>query len=525
MTHKIAVFTGDLSYSVCAGIAEIDRAVAEIEWLVLLHSPRKTIAALIGSQRRNLRRNGWRWVHYQIGDVVRRIGAQLRSSASLGSPRHTAQSLAPGRNLRILRSNDIHDEVTLAEVRKFAPDLGLSLAAPILRESLFSLPRLGTLNLHKGKLPQYRGMPPAFWELWNEEKEVGCTIHWVESKLDAGPVVVESTVQRERFSTVRGLQLRLDEVGVDLMRTAVRRILSGERIGYPQPTNGRTNRKPTLAQTAELTRRLARDVVFPGSFPQRIARETMYAAARSCLPIARLSMRPRITVLLYHRVSDEARDNLTVGIEQFDRQMALIRRHCDLLTLEEVLACDTIPTSTRPQVCVTFDDGYLDNFINAFPILRRNAIPAAFFVSTGIIGTDRPFPHDVRRGGSRPPVMTWENVKKMHDYGFTIGSHSVSHIDCVKEPESAVVEELTRSRADLERRLGLAEVYFAYPFGGRQHMNAQRLDLVRAAGYAACLSAYGGSNIGVVDRYNVLRGGINWEFSDRAFLFRCQGIR
>ena len=56
-------------------------------------------------------------------------------------------------------------------------------------------------------------------------------------------------------------------------------------------------------------------------------------------------------------------------------------------------------------------------------------------------------------------------------------------------------------------------------------MTPERLELVRQAGYVACLSAYGGSNIGAVDPFNLLRRGIHWEYSDRAFLFACLGWR
>ena len=77
------------------------------------------------------------------------------------------------------------------------------------------------------------------------------------------------------------------------------------------------------------------------------------------------------------------------GVEQFHRQMELIRRHCRVLSLEEVLDAQVIPRSREPMVCVTFDDGYRDNHDNAVPILVRHQIPAAFFVSTGIVNRTR----------------------------------------------------------------------------------------------------------------------------------------
>jgi peptidoglycan/xylan/chitin deacetylase (PgdA/CDA1 family) len=112
----------------------------------------------------------------------------------------------------------------------------------------------------------------------------------------------------------------------------------------------------------------------------------------------------------------------------------------------------------------------------------------------------------------------------MRTRGFTIGSHSVSHIDCAAETTAVVTEELARSRDDLGRELGCTAPIFAYPYGGRMNMTPKRLELVKRAGYVGCLSAYGGSNVRSVDRYNVLRRGINWEFDDTAFMLECYGV-
>jgi peptidoglycan/xylan/chitin deacetylase (PgdA/CDA1 family) len=204
--------------------------------------------------------------------------------------------------------------------------------------------------------------------------------------------------------------------------------------------------------------------------------------------------------------------------------MAFIGKHCHVLSIEEVLARTTIGAAERPMVAVTFDDGYADNYRNAVPILERHGIPAAFFVATGIVNSDRRFPHDIRRGNPPIPMMTWDDLRDMRDRGFTIGSHSVTHIDCAREPEAVVIEELARSQDDLMRALGHNSRIFAYPYGGRAHMTPERLELVKRAGYIGCLSAYGGSNIRRIDPYNVLRRGIHWEFSDDAFQLACHGI-
>jgi peptidoglycan/xylan/chitin deacetylase (PgdA/CDA1 family) len=424
----------------------------------------------------------------------------------------------------VLHSPDLHSEAALAAVREFAPTLGLSLAAPILKPQLFSLPAAGTLNLHKGKLPEHRGMPPAFWELWNDEASVGCSVHEVEAGLDTGRLVRTATVPRQKFSTPRGLQLTLDETGVDLMRAAVADVLAGKAASEPQASGGHTYRKPTLAQVAELRRRLCRG--WPRAEPA-LARQVKDAVFRARITTRGLAGRfiaPRIAVLLFHRVSDQARDNLTVGIEQFERMIALVRRHCRPLSIEEVASGVMPRPGEPPAVCITFDDGYLDNYEHAAPILLRHEMPAAFFVSTGIIGTKQRFPHDERRGNEWIPVMSWDQLRAMRDQGFTIGSHSVSHIDCAAEPEAKVRAELEQSLQTLRHELSLSSAMFAYPYGRRSNMTPERLELVKAAGFSACLSAYGGVNVGAVDRFNILRTGIHWGFSDLAFLYRCFGF-
>ncbi|MFN0196033.1 MAG: polysaccharide deacetylase family protein [Planctomycetaceae bacterium] len=525
---KIVVFTGQLTYSTRKAIVEIDRIIPGLSWLIVLHAPRKTFGKLLSNQWRNFRRNGLRWIPHTAAELCRRIAARISRKSPDPFPgfEFRYSPIASQSNWRIVTVEDIHSESTLSEVRNHAPDLGLSLAAPILREPLFSIPRLGTINLHKGKVPDYRGMPPAFWELWNDEKSVGCTVHRVDNKLDTGAMIRQTTVDREKFSTVRGLQLQLDEVGVELMCDAVKQILFETPVATPQQPGGKTYRQPTLKQIAMLESSLNRLQPRLTSYPKQALKNVIgYTAFQLWrMGLGKLPA-PRVTILLYHHVTDGTRDFVSIGIEQFDRQMSLLREYCQPVSINEVLDFQTVPRSNKPLVAVTFDDGYFDNFLNAAPILKRNAIPAAFFLSTGIVGTAQRFPHDIKRGNPLYPNMNWDQVRTMQDWGFTIGSHTVNHIDCAAVSEEILREELAQSRDDLYRELGLQNPLFAYPYGRRDNMTPRGRELVKEAGYSGCLSAYGGSNISTVDRYNVLRGGIHWEFSDQEFLFACLGLR
>jgi peptidoglycan/xylan/chitin deacetylase (PgdA/CDA1 family) len=542
--RKIVVFSGDLTFSVRKGIVEIDRSIPGLSWLVVVQAPEKSARQLLRNQWSNLRRNGWRWIPYQCTDLWHRLSQSLFQSLSrslLRAPDNSVKKPPPGAqfsiaalaaqpNVRILKVADMHSGASLEAVSAFDPCVGISLAAPILRRALFAIPRAGTVNLHKGKVPDFRGMPPAFWELWNDEPSVGCTVHWVDDLLDRGPVAAAAVVEREPYSTLRGLQLRLDEVGVELMTGVIGEIIGGRHPATPQPAGGATYRKPTLAQMAALERKIAAAnshsaILRSATLSRRWAKALLGISALWLWRIgAHRLLQPRITVLLYHRVSDSVRDNLTVGIAQFERQMQLLRQHCTVLGIEEVLESHPIARSSKPLVCVTFDDGYLDNYLNAVPALLKHAIPAAFFVATGIIDSERRFAHDIRRGNPPIAMMQWAHLRKMHAAGFSIGSHTVNHVDCAAESADRVQDELAQSLATLRRELGVQDCIFGYPYGGKQHMTPERLELVKQAGYAGCLAAYGGTNIKAVDRFNVLRRGIHWECSDNAFLFQCVGL-
>ncbi len=528
---RFVVFATTLDYAVRRGIVAVLDALPRSAVLVVLHAPRTSLGRLVRNQWRHLKRNGWRWIPYEIGDVAGRVRDRLRQPARVVAwrpgGRFDRDQMASDPRVEFLRVEDIHAASTLRRVRDFAPDLGLALAAPILKPGLFSLPRLGTINLHKARVPEYRGMPPAFWELYRGETEVGCTVHIVDAGLDTGPVVRQVTVPVRPHSTVKGLRLTLDEIGVGLVRDAALDLLRGHATVEPQRPGGTTFRKPTLAQQREFARRArsqrpaglreaAKDAAFCG-----------YVHVVRPLPRWALARRraQRVVVLLYHRVRDDLRDSLTVGIEQFDAQMRWVARRYPVVDITDVVAGRVPRDTRRPAVAVTFDDGYLDNYEHAFPILLRHRIPAAFFVPTGRIGTDGALEHDLRRLGRGLPSMSWDHLREMLAAGFTVGSHTVTHLDCGRADLGQVRAELRESRDVLAERLGVLRPVFAYPYGGRENMTPQALEVVREEGYAGCLSAYGGVNDGRFDPFDVRRAAIDHRFSAWAFEARLEGWR
>jgi peptidoglycan/xylan/chitin deacetylase (PgdA/CDA1 family) len=102
---------------------------------------------------------------------------------------------------------------------------------------------------------------------------------------------------------------------------------------------------------------------------------------------------PRALILLYHRIADESSDpfRLCVSPRNFEEHLQAIRRvgrPLSLVALARAVVDRRVP---QGAVCVTFDDGYHDNLVNAAPLLQRHDVPATCFVTTGSMGRDREF--------------------------------------------------------------------------------------------------------------------------------------
>ena len=501
MSFRIAIFTGSLGRDVQRTIDRILLTESDTEVLVMVHQPQRNPKRLIRNQFKNLGRHGWRWIPYQTAEIV----DLLRRS----DKKHP--DWVPPARVSVTRFQSVNGQDALERLRLFEPDLGLAIAAPILKPPLFEVPALGTLNIHKGKLPDYRGMPPAFWEVWNGASEVGVTVHRVDAGLDTGPILLQDSVPIDQHSTPAGLRVRLDELGVKLIAKAVDLVRAGEAQFKPQPSGGSTNSRPLLRQEAALKRRLR----------PRTAKTLAKNAVFATYSKVKKPKSEQALVLLYHRVSDAFRDSVTIGVEQFDEQMRFLADHATVVPLEALVTGD-LPAE-GPVVAVTFDDGYRDNYDNAAPILLKHGVPATFFVATDMISRNKPFEHDLQKLGRGLPNMNWGQVREMQAEGFCFGSHTATHINLAQSPADIVEEELRASLATLRQELGLSDVMFAYPFGKQSDITPARLEQVKRAGYVASCSAYGGLNDRHVDRWNIRRQGIDHTFGIPALKAKMAG--
>ena len=208
-----------------------------------------------------------------------------------------------------------------------------------------------------------------------------------------------------------------------------------------------------------------------------------------------LSRQPRRwgRVLTYHGVAESE-------VASFETQIRLLKARYTIVSLESLVKGIQEGTLEGRCVAVTFDDGFLDNYTNAFPVLRRHGIPATFFVSTQFIDESGNAEAEVRFCTERlrvpwSPAMNWGQLKEMRDAGCTVGSHTLRHTRLAGLGEAELVEEVEASKEKIEGVMGMPCDNFAYPFGGWNDLDGRALSVVQRAGYEACFAAVRGFNL------------------------------
>lgn len=187
-----------------------------------------------------------------------------------------------------------------------------------------------------------------------------------------------------------------------------------------------------------------------------------------------------VPILMYHYVNNEEplKSRLGVSPDSFERQMRFLReRKYNIVSLEELTDLIKNKKKMPPKtVAITFDDGYLDNYTHAYPVLKKYNIPAAIFVVINRVGKHL----------GNDDYMSWSQIRELSESGLiTIGSHSMSHPNLSEiDSEEQLKEEIFESKKILENELNKEVKFFSYPFGGRS-LEARRI--VSLSGYKAAV--------------------------------------
>lgn len=157
--------------------------------------------------------------------------------------------------------HDVHATEVIARLRALAPDLGVIYGGPILKPEVFEIPVLGTLGIHHGRAPQYRGKKTTFWEVFNGEPTAGVTIQRLNRGIDTGDIlrIVEVPIGRKGYGRV---WREAQQAGCEAFLAAILDVQQGTATFTPQdPTapRGPLYRQPTPRDILALAwRRLVR---------------------------------------------------------------------------------------------------------------------------------------------------------------------------------------------------------------------------------------------------------------------------
>ena len=163
-----------------------------------------------------------------------------------------------------------------------------------------------------------------------------------------------------------------------------------------------------------------------------------------------------VPIAIYHNIDGNSKkDGLSVSPESFERQMKFLRDYkYNVISLESLMSLMNNKTRIpRNTICVTFDDGSLNNYDVAYPILKKYDIPADIFIVVDFVGKDG--------------YMTWLEIQEMCKNKMSIGSHSMTHpfLQFMKDKD-AVKKEIRDSKSIIESKLNEKIYVFAYPLGG-----------------------------------------------------------
>jgi peptidoglycan/xylan/chitin deacetylase (PgdA/CDA1 family) len=209
-----------------------------------------------------------------------------------------------------------------------------------------------------------------------------------------------------------------------------------------------------------------------------------------------------VPILAYHMVSQD-QEHYSIDPEEFDRQMAYLEENgYTAVSLQALFAGfagkDSLPAK---PVVITFDDGYVDNYQTALPILEKHGMRATVFVIAGQVG--------------QAGYMDWQQIQEMQARGTELGSHTFSHAALSEISREEQLQEVTSSKKFLEEKLGRPVVFLAYPNG---KFTTETFGVLQEAGYWGACTGVVGLNVPGGNPYALKRVGIfrprygMWEF-------------
>jgi peptidoglycan/xylan/chitin deacetylase (PgdA/CDA1 family) len=351
------------------------------------------------------------------------------------------------------------------------------------------------------------------------------------------------------------------------------------------PEDSSLQRRGARAQALQLFSTTYSSTVL-GRFGRSVAaRYTWSPKSGFRLPVNR-RVKPVCQIFQYHRINDDG-DAFFGGVpvSTFRAQMRYLAAHFPILTLDQLSRGEFYDPYS---VAVTFDDGYRDNFVCAFPILKELGVPATVFLTTGYINSGRLPWHDQVRlafkltmrsrfsvselGGPQGDLgipadrvqlsektlgwlrglpeserkaaleeifralgvpsdlnlpnqmLRWEDIRQMAKCNVSFGAHTVNHPVLSKISLKELQGEIVGSKRTIEDRLQVPAAHFAYPFGQPFDFSVQAKQIVKEAGFKTAVTTIWGLNEPSDDPFE-LRRFTPWERDPAEFQLKVDWYR
>ncbi|ACY15005.1 formyl transferase [Haliangium ochraceum] len=197
--------------------------------------------------RRAPQRTGWERLQRIPGAVLRRAQGRFLDRHFRALDRALSRELFDSQQPpevaadETVRSDEINGAVFAERLRALAPDLVIVNGAPILKEHIFSIPRLGMANVHFGIAPAYRGVSTLFWPMYHGDFDnIGVTLHAVAKGIDAGAVYSHAYPSLSASDTEASIMANCTRLATALVTALVHRAVAHGRLGgRTQPGKGR----------------------------------------------------------------------------------------------------------------------------------------------------------------------------------------------------------------------------------------------------------------------------------------------
>lgn len=129
---------------------------------------------------------------------------------------------------------DLNSDSFQNRLKELNPDLFVVVAFRILPTSVLEIPTIGSVNLHASLLPKYRGAAPIHWAIIQGEKETGCSVFFLDEKVDTGKIIAQNRTVIDLLETTGDVYNRLKESGSDLLVKSINKIADGSVEATPQ---------------------------------------------------------------------------------------------------------------------------------------------------------------------------------------------------------------------------------------------------------------------------------------------------